>query len=485
MLFGVSQNTSTQPNPSQETLLSAIHSISSHTLIGYVKELCKPKYAGRLTGTAGYNAAAHWVADLLKSWQVQPAGDNGSYLQAFANPYTIVLPGSAVRLHLPIRRGQTIDKHYLFEKDFIPGSTSDSGEVTAEVIYVGYGITAPELGYDDYRGMDVKNKIVLMEREVPVSPGKSPEEFKKWRKYSFHQYKVQNAKLHGAAGMLYNYHIANPNCQFIKGFILTYVGPSIVNDLFKGTGRDPVKTVKQIQKERKPRSFRTRKTVTMRNVTRHYPDGTAFNVIGMIAGTDPQLNKEAIILSGHLDHVGMNHKLMPGANDNASSVAVLLEVARALTQYKLKTKRSVIFIFFGAEEQGVKGSEFYLKHPVVPNQNIKACINMDGVGRGDKLLALAGKNYPDLWHVFDEANTKYIHRTIRTTHFQNLARPRLDAAHFMWANIPTISFAAYGGKPLPFSPYHKTTDTPEIITPEIMEDLAQLILAATTRLANQ
>ncbi len=110
---------------------------------------------------------------------------------------------------------------------------------------------------------------------------------------------------------------------------------------------------------------------------------------------------------------------------------------------------------------------------------------MDGVGRGDKLLAMAGKNYPELWRVFDQVNKKYIHRTIRVTNFHNRARPRLDAAHFMWANIPTISFAAFGGKRLPFSPYHKTTDTPDIITPEIMEDLAQLILAAILDLANQ
>ena len=485
ILPSLQQKTSGKKETGQEKLLPAIHSISSHALLEYVKELCKPEYGGRLTGTKGYNASADWVAGLLKEWSIKPAGDNNTYLQAFANPYTRVLPGSALCLHIPVKKGQFIKKHYQYEKDFIPGSTSDSGEVTAEVIYVGYGITAPELNYDEYRGLNVKGKIVLMEREVPVSPDKESKEFKKWRKYSFHQYKVQNAKAHGAAGMLYNYHIANPNCLFLKGLVLTYVGQSVVNDLFRGTGYNHEKTVKQIKKKRRPKSFKTKKTVTIKNVTRHYPDGMAYNVIGMIPGTDAELKKEAIILAGHLDHVGMNHKLMPGANDNASAVAVILEVSRAITQYRLTPKRSIILIFFGAEEQGVKGSEFYLKHPVVPNNKVKAFINMDGVGRGDKLVALAGKNYPELWQVFDQVNKKYIHRTIRATHFHNRARPRLDAAHFMWANIPTISFAAFGGEKLPFSPYHKTTDTPDIITPEIMEDLAQLILTAILDLANQ
>ena len=92
------------------------------------------------------------------------------------------------------------------------------------MVYVGYGISAPELNFDEYRGLDVRGKIVLVEVEVPLDPGKQAAEFAKWRPYSFHQYKVQNAKDHGAAGMLYHYHIANPNCLYIKDFILTYVG---------------------------------------------------------------------------------------------------------------------------------------------------------------------------------------------------------------------------------------------------------------------
>ena len=117
-------------------LLSSLHSISSHALLDYVKELASEKYGGRLTGTPEYDACADWVASLLKKWGVRPAGEGGSYLQAFPNPYTLVFPGCEAYLHLPVNGGE-IKKYYRYEDEFIPGGTSGNGEVTAEVVYVG------------------------------------------------------------------------------------------------------------------------------------------------------------------------------------------------------------------------------------------------------------------------------------------------------------------------------------------------------------
>ena len=154
----------------------------------------------------------------------------------------------------------------------------------------------------------------------------------------------------------------------------------------------------------------------------------------------------------------------------------MLGVAEALAKSPVKPKRTVVFALFGAEEQGVKGSEYFVKHPpsALAGKKIVACFNSDGVGRGNKILALAAKNYPSLWEHIEKANSEYIHRIVKPVYFLNIARPRLDAAHFMWAGIPTISFSTYG-LPLGFSNYHKSTDKPKYITPEIMEDLAQLI----------
>lgn len=459
----------------EERLLETMHSITSRTLFGYVEELASEKYGGRLTGTPGYDAAAQWAANLFEKWNIKPAGENGTYFQSFANPYTLVLPGAEISMNLPVGKGGVVTKRYRYEDDFFPGSTSDTGEVTAEVVYVGYGITAPELGYDEYAGVDVQGKIVLVEPEVPVSPNRDPETFKKWRPYSFHDYKVKNAKAHGAAGMIYDYHIANPNCAFIKGLVLIYVGRQVVEDVFAGTGYEHRAVVSEIRSNLKPKSFATGREMTIKAVTEHHPEGTARNVIGYLEGSDPGLKNETIVIGAHLDHLGRNDRLMPGAIDNASGDAVLLGAAEALAKSPAPLGRSVLFILFGAEEQGVKGSDYYLKHPSVPNDRIKAFINLESPGRGERITGGAGKNYPELWEYFERNNRRFIHRRIQATSTANLARPRQDAAHFMWAGIPTVSFGASGAPRLPYATYHTPHDTPEVITPEIMEDLARLV----------
>lgn len=189
------------------------------------------------------------------------------------------------------------------------------------------------------------------------------------------------------------------------------------------------------------------------------------------------------MLGAHLDHLGYNHEMMPGANDNASGVAVLLSMAKAIQNSQLKPKRTVIFVFFGAEEQGVAGSQYYLQNPVFPNENLLCLLNLDGVGRGKTLTALAGTDFPKVWQYIDTANREFIHRIIKPTHFANLARPRLDAARFLAAGVPAISFSADAEPILPYDYYHKTTDNVSIITPEIMEDLSQLLFIATMEMA--
>lgn len=485
-VFSLAPQSSPLQEGDEQKLLGSLHSISSHTLHNYVKELVSEKYGGRLTGTAGYNACADWVVSLLKSWGIRPAGDGGTYLQAFPNPYTLVFPGCEAYLHLPVKNAAVV-KYYRFEDEFIPGSTSGAGEVTAEVIYVGYGVTAPELGCDDYAGVDVKGKILLMEREVPVSPEKDPELFKKWRPYSFHQYKLENAAAHGAGGMIYNYGpIANPNNSYREGFIYSHVGDAVVADIFAGTGRDHKTTIDKIAKTLKPQSFATGKTFTLKNITEHHPEGIGTNVIGLIEGADPALKDELIILGGHLDHVGRNWELMPGANDNAAAVAVALGVAEAISQCSVKPRRSVIFLFFGAEEQGVAGSEFYVNHPFFPLEKTAAFINMESPGVGDRVNVLAGKNFPDFYGFLERANSHYIHRAIDSSSFANLARPRQDTARFLWKGVPSVTVGASETSPSNRPPsYHNTRDNLASITPEIMEDIAQLLFMAIMDMSDE
>ncbi len=474
------------PPADEARVLEAMHGISSHVLLDYVKELISERYGGRLTGTPGYDAAAEWAAELMRSWGLKPGGDNGTYFQNFPNPYTLVLADCEVSLHLPQPKSKdVIKKYYRFEDEFIPGGTSGTGEVTAEVVYVGYGITAPELGFDEYQGLDVKGKIVLMESEVPYGPDKDPEIFKKWRPYSFHQYKLENAVAHGAKGMLYNYGpIGNPNNAYRKDFIYAHIGAAMTADLFAGTGKTHGETVKAIRETLKPRSFATGKVAAIRTTTEHYPDGVGRNVIGILEGSDPVLKEEFIILGGHLDHLGSYcGQMLPGANDNATAVAVTLGVAEAMTRSAVKPKRSVMFLLFGAEEQAVAGSDFYVNRaPVVPLDKTVAYINMEGPGSGDKVSVLAGANFPALYDFLSRANQKYIHRVMTARPFNNIARPRQDVAWFLWKGVPGVTVGSFGfrsEKPT----YHNTRDNLSIITPEIMEDITQLLFVAVLDMA--
>ncbi len=464
----------------EENLLKAMHSISSHDLLDYVKIQCDDKYQGRLTGTKEYQECAEWLASEFSGWGLEPAGDNGSWFQWYKIPYTLVLPDCGLALHMPLKKEGAILKHYKYITEYMPGSTSGNGEVTGEVVYAGYGITAPELGYDDYKGIDVNGKIILIEREAPVDPSAGAEKFNPWYEYSFHQNKLANAVKHGAAGMIYNYGpIGNPNNDYYENFIYVHVGDTVVRDVFAGTGFDHSTVVKGINSNLKPNSFNTKKVVTVKMSTQHFPDGKGSNIIGLIRGTDPVLKDEVIIIGAHLDHLGKCYDIIPGANDNASAVAVMMGLAKALAVNKIPLKRTILFIAFGSEEQAVVGSKAYLSNPSLPLDK-SVLLNMDGVGIGNSIAASAGKNYPVLWAFIESANNDYIHMPLRTNYFSNLARPRLDAARFLSAGVPSLSFSTFGS----VNYYHVPLDNLDIIKPEIMEDLCQLLFVSVVRMAN-
>ena len=451
--------------------------IQSQKLLDYIKVLTSESYGGRLTGTPEYRACAEWLGSQFKKWGIQPAGDRSTYFQTFPCPYTLVLSSGEVSM----KTGNT-KKTYIYEKDYFPGSNSASGRIQAEVVYVGYGITAPELGYDDYQGIDVKDKIILLEREVPLSPEESPAEvFLKWKPYSYHRYKMKNAVAHGAKGLLYNYLTTNTNTLYIDDFLFSQIAPHVTEDLFAGSEKTSEQTRGLIQKTLRPQSFPTGKTCIIENKTEHHKEGIGYNVVGVLEGTDPKLKQEFILLGGHLDHVGRAPLLMPGANDNASGIAVMLGIAEALAKSPVKPKRSIMFIGFGAEEHGLLGSLAYLAEPIAPLDKTKALINMDSVGCGNVLHAEAAENYPEFWQFIKSANDTFVHGAIRTSYTRNLGRPRTDAWVFMEKGIPSISFGASGAP----SFAHTTKDTIETITPEILGDLARILSVAVLKMSNQ
>ena len=467
-------------------MLNEFHKITSEEMMSWMEKLCSPEFNGRLTGTPEFQASAAWVADRLKEWGIKPGGDAGSYFQWFDHPYTVINDIGSLTLNISLSDGSIIKKNYNYPDDYYPGMNSGSGEITAEVVFVGYGVTAPELNYDDYKGIDVKGKIVLINRDVPYTDPRNPE-YKKWVAYCYHQYKLENAVRHGAAGMLYiDGALANPNISYDPSIIVCGIGPQPLSDIFAGLKTSNKEITDKIIRTLKPNSFNTGKIVTIRANTTRYSEGKGCNVIGIIEGTDPVLKNEVIIIGAHLDAVGKAGKVVYGALDNGSGVVDIMGAAKAMAHSGIQLKRSVMFLFFGGEENGLLGSKLYTQKPVFLKEKTVAYINLDMAGNGTGLAVSAGSTYKGLLTYFEQANTNYIHRIIQTSApvpGAYYGRPRTDGVVFELAGYRTMAIGTTNGYKKVY--YHLPGDDPDAITIDIMEDIAKMIYIALTNMASE
>lgn len=475
---------SAQPKAPSDTeqYLAAMHRyITSDKLFGYVKHLSDSSFEGRLAGSPGMAKAVEWAKERFTEWNLTPAGDNNTYIQQFPHPCVEVHPGSYMNLMLPVGKSgkEWVTKTYPWADGWFAGGTSGNGEVQAEVIYAGYGITAPELGYDDYKGIDVQGKIVLIEGETP-NISRNPDTLALWYPYTMHQHKVENAAKHGAAGMMYKW-VPGPNNAYAPGLVYCYVTSDVMNDAFIGTGRTYKETIRQIRKTQKPCSFNTGKKANIKMVTTYNPNATGKNVVGYVKGSDPKLADEYVIISGHLDHLGMIPYHIAGANDNNSATAVLMGVAEAMAKSKVKPKRSVLFINVDGEEAGLTGSTYYTKNPIVPKDKVVGILNLEQVGVGQELSVSYGIEFPGIARYFKEANDRYVHRPLGTWSNRHLPRPRTDGAVFMKAGYPCVDIGAGGDED---SYYHHPKDDWNTITPEILQDCAKMLYWTAILMAN-
>lgn len=196
----------------------------------------------------------------------------------------------------------------------------------------------------------------------------------------------------------------------------------------------------------------------------------------MIKGSDPILCNEYVIISAHLDHLGMIPFLIEGANDNNSSSAAMLGVAEALAKSKIKPKRSIIFMSVDGEEAGLTGSTYYTNHPLVPKDKVIAILNLEQVGVGQML----DYKYPELAKLSQKANAMYVHRHLFTNETHFLTRPRTDGAVFMKAGYPCIDLWALGG-----GYYHHPKDNIRSINPDILRAATEWLYWTTIFIANK
>jgi hypothetical protein len=467
----------------EQKYLNAMHKyITSDKLFGYVRQLSDSALKGRLAGSEGMAQAVKIVQGYYEQWNLLPAGSNGSYIQEYPHPSVEIEEGS-VEILFPFQgnKGKEtiwLHKTYPWADGWFAGNNSGTGDITADIVYAGFGVTAPELGYDDYKGIDVKGKIVLIEGETPNKSSK-PDSIALWYKHTLHQTKMANAAEHGAIGLLY-YWVPGPNALYNPDFVYCHVTLPVVEDIFLGSGKTYKETVANIYKTLKPASFDTGKRAHIKMVSSYHPETTGKNILGVIKGSDPNLADEYVVISAHLDHLGMIPYHIAGSNDNNASSAALLGVAEALSKSEIKPKRSVLFLSLDGEEAGLTGSTYYTLHPLIPKEKIRAIINLEQVGTGEGLGAGYAKQSPQLEQPLVEANKKYVHRSLRTRSNPYLTRPRTDGAVFAQAGYPVADLTSVGG-----GFYHHPKDNVDSINPEMLQSSANWIYWITLLIANE
>jgi len=465
----------------QEKAIQLAQTITEKEIVEYATILTSLEFDGRLSGSPGYMKSAEWVASKFKEWKIKPTGDNGSYLQYFDNAYTKVFDSGIVSYKFKDFNGKLVEKNYSFPEEYYPGQNSGNGTIEGELVYVGFGITAPELGYDDYAGVDVKDKILVFESGLPVN-GNIPE-IEKWVSYDYHQYKFKNAIAHGAKGWLYVSKLANPNTSYNKDFVYAHIGDEVANDMFNVSGKNYKEIRAEIVKNLIPNSFELNGKAKITANTERFEDSKSCNVIGLIEGIDPILKNEVIIIGAHLDAVGNLGKLLPGALDNASGVVDIMAAARILAKSPVKPKRSILFIMFGGEECGLLGSTFYVNNPKFPKEKVVCMINLDMVGNGTGLALWGGESFPEISRHFTDANTNYIKRTMKTSEARPVkTRPRTDGAVFTMNGYKSFAIGTTDGvKPVY---YHHPLDDVDALTPDIMVDVSRMIYFGLLGVAN-
>ncbi|ALJ00019.1 M28 family peptidase [Rufibacter tibetensis] len=363
----------------------------------HIQYLADDKLKGRLPGTPGYQMAVDYVVQQFKGLGVQPAGENGAYTQQVRIRKAFTGKDATFAL---TSGGKTIPLVQGRDFSLYPNPQNPSVTVEAPLAFAGYGITAPEVGYDDYANLDVKGKVVVILRGAPKNFQSTI------AAASMHFSTIlQNAVNHGAVGVIIGSTSSNPRAtvpDLSKGVnsvmtpdgkvaasgsfvsdqskIFSYINAATFNTLLQGAGLDTAQVSAKL-KGGTPASVALPATLQGR-YTSVYQDFDSYNVVGKITGSDATLRNEYVVHSAHLDHMGIGapikgDSIYNGAHDNASGVASVLEIARVYSQLKQKPKRSLLFVLMTGEEMGLLGSAYFAKYPTVPKQNIVANINTD------------------------------------------------------------------------------------------------------------
>ena len=457
--------------------------ISANDIFYHIKYLASDELKGRKAGTEGAEQAAKYIANEFKRYVSKPIGDDGSYYQKFEFIAGVEI-GSQNKFMVKIN-GKELE--YKVEKDFIPISFSSNEEVSSEIVFAGYGIFSPKLNYDDYENIDVKDKTVIVLRYGPE--GDNPHS--DFHEYSSLRYKTLTARERGAKSIML---VTGPESyeedELVKlrydnsvsdsGIPAISIGRKIADEIIKASGKDLREAQKEIDTSKKSNSFLVNNVTVSFKADIIKQRKITSNVVGLLEGKDETLKDEIIIIGAHYDHLGLGGSgslaskaegaIHNGADDNASGIAGLLELAQLFSSKKDELKRSILFIAFSAEETGVLGSAHYVKNPILPLEKTVAMLNMDMIGRQkDNKLTIHGIGTSSIWkELVEELNSE----TNFNLKLNDDGYGPSDLASFYGKDLPVLFFFTGAHED-----YHKPSDDYDKINTEGEQKIVEYVYA--------
>lgn len=457
---------------------TGLSGINKEDLIATVETLSSPDFDGRLPGSDGYNKAVHFVADKFSKLGLVPAGDE-KYFQYLNVEYNKI---ESPAIFKTIVDHDTIN--YEIGQDFVFRGFTGSNSFSLPVVFCGYGISRPDLQYDDYAGVNVKNKIVMVFKQNPNWKIDN----KDWGT-NYPREKSLVAKKHGAKGILL---LSLPNDekpQPLIGSVMhgegeqpidfpqLHISLEAANNLLSRTGLKIKELQTKIDEKKKPLSINLLTKAVIEANARYEKNARTMNVVGMIEGSDPKLKNEYLVIGAHLDHVGSQAGLLfPGANDNASGSAAVIEIASAFVKGGLQPKRSIIFVLFASEEQGLNGAKHFVESWKKGYDKITAMFNLDCIGYGDSIQVGNGKSSPKLWEIANQIDETSFDSMINRTWNGGGA----DATPFYEKGIPSLYFVTTNS----YAHLHLPSDKVETLNPDLFEKVVKLAHLTALEVAN-
>jgi hypothetical protein len=405
------------PETVPDRMKAGFESIRSLDSASYLTFISSEELEGRDTPSKGQAIARRYIESLYRTWGIIPMGDSAGSGRSYEQRIPLVIktygPGTSLELISP-----AAIQEYVSDRDFSFVMGADfAGTIEGPAVFAGYGVSAPDLGYDDFAGIDVRNKIVLVAAgrpggKRPDSPFNSRDN---WARFEGRRTPAENcARLlagKGAAALIvaddsldrlvspHGYksggrimsssnRVFSPALSVVDPMVPTFwVSMRIAEAAFRAAPKSFAETIQKIDMDLKPASIDLAGLRVRIKVEMDQKISACGNLLGMIEGADPELRREYVVIGAHLDHVGINKEgyVFPGADDDGSGSVGVLQIAKALAANPEKPKRSILFAHWTGEEKGLVGSRYFLRFPPVPLKDIAAYINLDMISHDSAL----------------------------------------------------------------------------------------------------